>query len=298
MSVSVFISYRREDTRGVAGRISDRLKNRFGPDNVFFDVEDMEAARRWRDELAKRVGACDALVAVIGKGWNPVGANDLHRLNDPDDYVRIEVQAALKRGVPVVPILIDGAKMPKMEDLPDSLRRLADWQWIEISESRFEYDVGRLTTALSSLAGHVKNEGGEKLEFAKTPQAVERALVRRTEMALAFAFGCSAIGLVLWLAFRRQALDEQQFEIMRIVLALTGGGVGAVIPGFLAINANAEAKLALRAGGALVLFVILYFSSSRHSQPSREGSVIQRTDGTNSPAQNGSNNSVIINGKP
>jgi hypothetical protein len=280
------------------GRISDRLKSRFGPENVFFDVEDIEAGRRWRDELAKRVGACDALVAVIGKGWNPVGANDLHRLNDPKDYVRIEVQAALERGVPVVPVLIDGANIPKMEDLPGDLRRLADWQWIEISESRFDYDVGRLTTALSSVAGRVKQEDGKKLEFGNAPKAVEPAPARRTEMTLAFAFGCIAIGLVLWLAFRGQTVDEQHFEIIRIVLALAGGGVGAAIPGLLDINIKAEAKLALRAGAALVLSVILYFSSSRPSQPSQEGSVIQRTDGTSSPAQNGSNNSVIINGKP
>src|SRR5271166_5070632 len=121
---------------------------------------------------------------------------------------------------------------------------------------------------------------------------------RRLELGLAFAFGCVALAAVLWLAFRAETLSEQQFEILRIVLALAGGGVGAVIPGFLDVSVKPSAKLALRAGGALAVFVVLYFWSPAHWQRQSDGAVIQRTDGTNSPAQNGSNNTVIINGKP
>jgi hypothetical protein len=81
-------------------------------------------------------------------------------------------------------------------------------------------------------------------------------------------------------------------------LALAGGGVGAVIPGFLDVSMKVGTKLALRAGGALAVFVVLYFWSPAHWQPSHEGTVFQRTDGTNSPAQNGNGNAVIIKGKP
>ena len=80
-------------------------------------------------------------------------------------------------------------------------------------------------------------------------------------MGLAFAFGCLALAAVLWLAFRAKTLSEQQFEILRIVLALAGGGVGAVIPGFLDVSVKASTKLALRAAGALAVFVVLYFWS-------------------------------------
>src|SRR5271165_2574154 len=129
-------------------------------------------------------------------------------------------------------------------------------------------------------------------------RSAQPAPTHRLEMGLAFAFGCVAIGVVLWLAFRAETLNQQQFEILRIVLALAGGGVGAVIPGFLDVSMKAGAKLALRAGGALAVFVVLYFWSPAHWAPPSDGTVIQRTDGTNSPAQNGSGNTVIINGKP
>src|SRR5580704_13964033 len=118
---------------------------------------------------------------------------------------------------------------------------------------------------------------------------------RRLEIGLAFAFGCIAIGVVLWLAFRGESLNDQQFEILRIVLALAGGGVGAVVPGLLDLHLKAGTQLALRAGGALAVFVVLYFWSPAHWQTSPGGTVNQQTSGTNSPAQNGSNNRVIIN---
>lgn len=130
------------------------------------------------------------------------------------------------------------------------------------------------------------------------PQATEPAPRRRLEIAAAFAFGCIAIGIVLWLAFRARTLSQPQFDILRIVLALAGGGVGAVIPGFLSVDMKPNAKLAVRAGGALAVFVILYFFSPAHWAPPSPGDVIQHTDGANSPAQNGSGNTVIINGKP
>src|SRR5271166_3776825 len=131
-----------------------------------------------------------------------------------------------------------------------------------------------------------------------TPRYAQPQPTRQLEMALAFVFGGVALAAVLWLAFRAETLNEQQFEILRIVLALAGGGVGAVIPGFLDVSLKASTKLALRAGGALAVFVVLYFWSPAHWQPSHDGTVIQHTDGTNSPGEKGSRNTVIINGKP
>jgi hypothetical protein len=121
---------------------------------------------------------------------------------------------------------------------------------------------------------------------------------RFAQMASAFLFGCVALATVLWLAFRSETLNEQQFEILRIVLALAGGGVGAMMPGFLNVNINLSAMNAMRAGGALAVFVVLYFWSPAHWQPAHDGTVIQQTNGANSPAQNGTGNKVIINGKP
>jgi hypothetical protein len=116
---------------------------------------------------------------------------------------------------------------------------------------------------------------------------------RQLEMGLAFVFGCVALATVLWLGFRAETLTEQQFEILRIVFALAGGGVGAVIPGFLDVNMKAGAKLALRAGGALAVFVVLYFWSPAHWH---DGTVIQHTEGAGSPIQSGSGNTTNYNG--
>lgn len=127
------------------------------------------------------------------------------------------------------------------------------------------------------------------------PRSAQPAPTRRLEMGLAFAFGCVALAAVLWLAFRAESLSEQQFEILRIVLALAGGGVAAMIPGFLDVSMKPGARSALRAGGALAVFVVLYFWSPAHWQSSREGTVIQHTDGSCSPIQSGSGNTTNCN---
>jgi WD40 repeat protein len=145
----VFISYRRDDSAGFAGRIYDRLKERLGRADVFFDVDNIEPGVDFVEVLSERVGACDALVAIIGKNWlSSANADGGWRLDDPHDYVRIEVEAALARNVRVIPALIEGARMPKPEELPVSLQMLARRQAVQISHDRFDSDADRLTRAL------------------------------------------------------------------------------------------------------------------------------------------------------
>ena len=148
----VFISYRREDSAGYAGRIYDRLTRRLDAKNVFLDVDNIQPGLDFVDVLSEKLRVCDALIAVIGKNWNSSADQDnRRRLNDPDDFVRIEIEAALQRGIRVIPVLVDGATMPRREDLPDSLQRLRRRQAIEISHNRFDSDVERLTHALSLI---------------------------------------------------------------------------------------------------------------------------------------------------
>jgi hypothetical protein len=118
---------------------------------------------------------------------------------------------------------------------------------------------------------------------------------RRLGVMLSFAFGCVFLGVVLTLAFTGSSLDDRRFEILRIVLALAGGGVGGVIPGFLDLNMKAGTKWALRAGGGLAVFIVLYFWSPAHWVAQQPGSVSQRTSGANSPAINGNGN-IITSG--
>ena len=120
--------------------------------------------------------------------------------------------------------------------------------------------------------------------------------IGKPDMWLAFVFGCLGLAAVLWLAFRSDRLADWQFEILRIVLALAGGGIGAVIPGVLSINLETSTRLALRAGGALAVIVVLYFWSPAHWQPAHDGSNYQHTEGPGSPVQSGKNNKAIYNG--
>jgi hypothetical protein len=152
---SVFISYRRDDSAGFAGRIYDRLVSRLESGRVFFDVDNIEPGLDFVKVLADRVGNCDALVAIIGEEWL-TSSNDEHerRLDDPHDFVRIEIEAALQRDIRVIPVLINGARMPRATDLPDPLKPLVRRQAIEISHTRFDSDSERLTRAVQRALDH------------------------------------------------------------------------------------------------------------------------------------------------
>jgi hypothetical protein len=172
----VFICYRREDSAGFARLIYDRLAQRLQRDNVFFDVDNIEPGVDFFEILSERVGKCDALVAVIGKSWISAADKDnRRRLDDPDDFVRIEIEAALERGVRVIPVLIDGAAMPRASDLPDSLKKLVRRQYVEVSHSRFDSDVERLTRTLSSILENLRQRDAAQAESATRADEERRA---------------------------------------------------------------------------------------------------------------------------
>jgi len=142
----IFISYRRDDSAGHTGRIFDRLSDHFGPDSIFMDVDTIRPGRDFVEAVRQAVGSCDRLVAVIGREWLSISdATGSRRLDDPDDLVRLEVATALERGIRVVPVLVQGARMPGAADLPDALKPLATRNAQEVSDRRFHSDVQRLT---------------------------------------------------------------------------------------------------------------------------------------------------------
>ena len=150
----VFISYRREDAAGFAGRIYDRLAQTLGRENVFIDVDNIPAGLDFVDVLSDRVGRCDALIAIVGKHWlTSANEDDSRRLDDANDFVRVEIEAALNRNVPVIPALVDGAVMPRADELPDGLKKLVRRQGIDVSHNRFDSDAERLTDALARIEG-------------------------------------------------------------------------------------------------------------------------------------------------
>jgi formylglycine-generating enzyme required for sulfatase activity len=149
----VFISYRRDDSADVAGRIYDRLVHRYGPDNVFKDVDNIPLGIDFRRFLGEAVGRCRVLLAIIGRQWLHVaGPAGGRRLDDPGDFVRLEIEAALRRDIPVIPVLVSGAAMPGQEHLPAPLQELAFRNGILVRpDPDFHRDVDRLLKGLDQL---------------------------------------------------------------------------------------------------------------------------------------------------
>jgi hypothetical protein len=145
----VFISYRREETAYAAGWLYDRLVTRLGEGKIFKDVDSIELGEDFVEAVTAAVGSCDVLLALIGDEWLTVKDEMNHRrIDDPDDFVRLEIEAALARDVRVIPVLVDGAAMPQADELPGSLAALVRRQALELSPDRFYFDTGRLLEVL------------------------------------------------------------------------------------------------------------------------------------------------------
>ncbi len=146
---AIFISYRREDAEGQAGRLFNDLASEFGSDAVFMDVGGIEPGRDFRRIIDEHVASCGVLLAIIGKSWiNAQDNSGRRRLDDPMDFVRLETASALKRDIPVIPVLVQGASMPRAEQLTPDLADLAFRNGVELTHARWESDVQVLIKAL------------------------------------------------------------------------------------------------------------------------------------------------------
>jgi hypothetical protein len=149
-NVQVFISYRRDDSKYQARDIYKAFCQVISPDHVFMDVDSIPPGANFRETLEGWVDQCDVLLALIGPGW--VDARDpktnRRRLDNPSDFVRVEIGEALARGIPVVPVLIDGAPMPDIRVLPEDLKELVDRQAVFVEYRTFYADVEQLIRKL------------------------------------------------------------------------------------------------------------------------------------------------------
>jgi len=172
---ALFLSYRRSDTSGHAGRLGDALEARYGRDAVFRDVESIEAGSRFDEAIDQALADCRVFLPLIGDDWlRAAGPDGRRRLDDPDDFVRREVVVALRRGVAVIPVLLEGATMPSDSALPPDLRPLSRRNALELSEARWDYDVQRLIEAIDRWLGRAGSQEEPAGPTAAPPQAASR----------------------------------------------------------------------------------------------------------------------------
>lgn len=150
----IFISYRREDAPGVAGLVFERLSKKHSRRNLFIGFEE------WSEDSITirkiRASCCSLMLAIIGPRWIDAKDHDgRRRLFSDKDYVRIEIESALRRGIPVIPVLVDGAVKPTGSCLPDDLRPLASCPALKLRHIRFDTDLVVIEDALEELSQHL-----------------------------------------------------------------------------------------------------------------------------------------------
>jgi TIR domain/SMP-30/Gluconolactonase/LRE-like region len=171
----IFISYRREDTAYSAGWLYDRLAGHFGGSQIFKDIDSIDLGDDFAEVITNAVATCDVLLALVGDQWLTITDEEgKRRLDDPADFVRLEIEAALTRDVRVIPVLVHGATMPRAEELPTSLAKLVRRQALELSPERFEFDTDKLFRVLdTTLAGMQATHATDDVNNAEHKHSTE-----------------------------------------------------------------------------------------------------------------------------
>ncbi|RXH56132.1 toll/interleukin-1 receptor domain-containing protein [Granulicella sibirica] len=155
---AIFISYRRDDAEGEAGRLFDDLVRAFDEKSVFMDVAGIQPGSDFRKAIDQNVASCGVLLAIVGPHWASItDAQGNHRLENDNDFVRLEIASALTRNVPVIPVLVHEAKMPSADVLPENLKDFSYRNSVELTHARWNSDVALLVEALRSYV-HVAKE--------------------------------------------------------------------------------------------------------------------------------------------
>jgi hypothetical protein len=148
-NLGIFISYRRDDEPHLAGRLNDRIVAEFGRARVFMDIDSVGPGSDFIEVINNALQKCQVLLVLMGGKWiDASDARGKRRLDDSNDYVRLEVESALTRGIPVIPVLVEGVRMPHMDELPERMSSLARRSAVEISHGRFDADANRVIEAL------------------------------------------------------------------------------------------------------------------------------------------------------
>jgi hypothetical protein len=182
MSGQIFISYRREESRWSARSLRDRLCRDFDPNQIFMDIDAIALGEDFVEAIETTVAKCDVLIAVIGNNWlTSKDDRGNRRLDNPEDFVRMEIGVALKRKIRVIPVLVDNALMPQSTDLPEELKPLVRRNALLIHDTSFDGDCQRLATAIRQVLEKVAAEQREKERLEAEQREKERLETERVE---------------------------------------------------------------------------------------------------------------------
>ena len=268
MDRNIFISYRRDDSAGHAGRVADRLATEFGRERVFMDVDSIPLGADFAETLRQEVARCAILLALIGPDW--IDARDAKgrlRLDDPADFVRLEIRSALERHIPVIPIAVGGQPFPLPEDgLPEDLRALRYRQGLEIRNGSFSSDMALLVNKLRGLMARPTRSTGDTTPQTSSTRARGRARARPFSL------------MIFWHA---AGLREDDATTMRSTLAPRG--VEAEITRHYNMNAPDAFFVRYRANVEIVRAVLEALPERPqyifpHDYPSEECGVASRFD--------------------
>ena len=197
MSAEIFVSYRRDDSAAWAGRISEHLSQAFGADRVFMDVNGIPPGRNFVRLLDQRISDAEVVLAIIGPTWlTATNANGLSRLHEENDFVRLELESALRLGKTVIPVLVGGAKIPVQDSLPNTLLPLTKLNAISVSHEKFPSDVAMLVRATRDAAAQRAGEDALNAGFGTwvlNSLGWAGSLVAGTFLGVVVAIPCMAI---------------------------------------------------------------------------------------------------------
>jgi hypothetical protein len=292
MAGNIFINYRRGDDPGFTQALFSRLEQAFPPERLFMDVDNIAPGLDFMQVLNDEVARCDVLIAVIGKNW--LGAADEsgeRRLDNPDDFVRIEIESALSQKKRVIPVLVNDAKMPRSTELPEGLKPFARCNAVRLTHERFRADTQGLIEALEDVlseaeaARKAEDDAGRRKAKEQEKAEAERLRQERREQSRQrkAKLPGERTGLVRWIAGLPSEISWP-IPIALVAIALLGwflpgqaflpseqGGVGWVpvalmygLVGLLAIGVVFSARRSVMSGAELALywFALVCFSNA------------------------------------
>jgi TIR domain len=235
----VFISYRREDSRYQSRNIYNAFVKALPPGSVFMDVDSIPPGADFAQILEDWVKQCNVLLALIGPGWitSTDSATNLRRLDNPEDFVRIEIRGALQRNIPVVPVLLDGTKIPNPRDLPEDIKELTRRNAEFVDFRTFDTDVDRLIGKLKKRNGL----GGDK------HKGLPKSLLAAAAVVLLVAAGAAALWKSTNSRVETSAAVPARSEEMRIAAEARAQEAAAALAKSEQARQDAEAKAAAAA---------------------------------------------------